>query len=176
MKLVEKLLKALDKFSFVMAAICVSGMLFCVILQVVARSTKLTIAWTTELSQYFFLWSTCFASYIAARRGRLLGIEGFQRRMPNGLQSVMKFLSAGTGALFYSLVIYYCVIQLPRIMPQTTPTLKWSMGMIYIIMMVGLSFLVLYFVYTAIMALLPSNKHTIPEEFKTAEQRAEEVE
>ena len=70
MKAAEKFFKVLDKITYALAAICVGGMLVCVFLQVVARIFQFSINWTTEMSQYFFLWSTTFASYIAARRGK----------------------------------------------------------------------------------------------------------
>ena len=67
MKAAEKFFKVLDKIIYALAAICVGGMLVCVFLQVVARIFQFSINWTTEMSQYFFLWSTTFASYIAGR-------------------------------------------------------------------------------------------------------------
>ena len=75
MKTIEKCFKVLDKISFILSALCVGGMLICVFLQVVARIFQFSINWTTEMSQYFFLWSTTFASYVAARRGKLIGVE-----------------------------------------------------------------------------------------------------
>nr|MBQ6740194.1 TRAP transporter small permease subunit [Synergistaceae bacterium] len=82
MKSAEKFFSFLDVIAYWLAAICVGGMLGCVTLQVIARHTTLSVNWTTELSQYFFLWSTTFASYIAARRGKLIGVEMIQRAMP----------------------------------------------------------------------------------------------
>lgn len=63
----------------------------------------------------------------------------------------------------------------PKLMVQTTPVLKWSMGMIYIIMMIGLGLLSLYFVYVAVCSLF-EKKAVKPAVSKTAEQIAEEVE
>lgn len=147
-----KFFEILDKITYWLAAICVGGMLACVTIQVVARHTSLSVNWTTELSQYFFLWSTTFASYIAARRGKLIGVEMLQRKMPSSIRRVMRFISWGSAALFYGLVVYYCFGQLPRLLIQKTPMLKWSMGMIYIIMMIGLSMLTFYCVYCAFQA------------------------
>ena len=176
MKTAEKLFKAVDKMAFVLAAICMGGMLSCVFLQVIATTFQLRIVWTTEMSQYFFLWSTTFASFIAARRGKLIGVELLQKKMPGPVQRIMRFLSQGAGAFFYALVIYYCTIQLPNLMSQKTPILKWSMGMIYIIMMAGLAMLSLYLLYLAILGLIQDTSKATVEVEKTAEQRAEEVE
>ena len=175
MKAAEKFFKILDKITYALAAICVGGMLVCVFLQVVARIFQFSINWTTEMSQYFFLWSTTFASYIAARRGKLLGVELVRKMFPTPVQRVLKFISWGAGAAFYILVDYYCALQLPKLMPQTTPVLKWSMGMIYIVMMVGLGLLAVYFVYVAIQSLF-QKKPVQSAAPKTAEQIAEEVE
>ena len=82
MKTIEKCFKVLDKISFILSALCVGGMLICVFLQVVARIFQFSINWTTEMSQYFFLWSTTFASYVAARRGKLIGVELVQKKFP----------------------------------------------------------------------------------------------
>ncbi len=174
MKAAEKLFEKLDKVAFVLAAVSVGGMLGCVFLQVIARTFQLPIPWTTELSQYFFLWSTTFASYVAARRGKLIGVELLQNKMPSPIARAMKFVSQGSAAFFYGLVIYYCAVQLPNIMAQTTPILKWSMGMIYIIMMIGLLLLSLYFAYLAILGLAKGKPEAVPK--KTAAEIAEEVE
>lgn len=174
MKAAEKFFKILDKITYALAAVCVGGMLVCVFLQVVARICQFSINWTTEMSQYFFLWSTTFASYIAARRGKLLGVEIVRKMFPVPVQRVLKFISWGAGAAFYILVDYYCALQLPKLMPQTTPVLKWSMGLIYIIMMVGLGLLSIYFIYLAIISLF--GKDEKPKAAKTADQIAEEVE
>lgn len=175
MKEFEKLFKLLDKLAFFGAAVSVGGMLFCVTLQVVARMTALSANWTTELSQYCFLWGTTFASYIAARRGKLIGVELIQNMMAAPVKRAMKFLSWGACGFFYGLVIYYCFAQLPRLMGQTTPILKWSMGLIYIIMMIGLCFLTLYSVYMALGQLVQKHEKTDKKE-KTMEEILEEVE
>ena len=87
----------------------------------------------------------------------------------------LRFAAYGAAAWFYILVDHYCAIQLPKLMVQTTPVLKWSMGMIYIIMMIGLGLLSLYFVYVAVCSLF-EKKDVKPAVSKTAEQIAEEVE
>lgn len=176
MKIADKLFKVLDQFAFVCAAISVGGMLFCVTLQVVARMTALSANWTTELSQYCFLWGTTFASYIAARRGKLIGVELIQNAMPMPVRRTMKFLSWAACAYFYGLVIYYCIGQLPQLMVQTTPLLRWSMGMIYIIMMIGLGLLTIYSVYTAFEQLLGANQGNGKGKEKAVEEILEEVE
>ena len=87
----------------------------------------------------------------------------------------MRFISWAAAAFFYGLVIYYCFGQLPTLMKQLTPMLKWSMGMIYIIMMVGLAMLTVYCAFLAIKGLIEddSKKAAV---VKTAEQIAEELE
>lgn len=174
MKVFDQLFKLLDKLAFVGAAVSVGGMLFCVTLQVVARMTALSANWTTELSQYFFLWGTTFASYIAARRGKLIGVELIQNSVAAPIKRGMKFLSWATCAFFYGLVVYYCFVQLPQLMGQTTPILKWSMGIIYIVMMVGIFMLTVYSVYMALEQLVKKPEESTRE--KTVEEILEEVE
>lgn len=175
MKIFDYVFKLMDKLAFAGAAVSVGGMLFCVTLQVVARMTALSANWTTELSQYFFLWGTTFASYIAARRGKLIGVELIQNQMAPPVKRIMKFLSWAACAFFYALVIYYCFAQLPKLMGQTTPILKWSMGMIYIVMMAGLCMLTVYSVYLALEQLVKKPEADSGKE-KTMEEILEEVE
>ena len=172
---IEKFFLVLDKIAYVLAAVSVAGMLACVTIQVIARHTTLSINWTTELSQYCFLWSTTFASYIAARRGKLIGVELVQKAMPKPVRKGMRFLSWVAAAFFYSLVIYYGVGQIPSLMKQLTPMLKWPMGLIYIIMMLGLLMVVLYSIFLAIKSLAVDDDKK-EQVAKTAEQIAEEVE
>lgn len=89
----DRFFQGMDRVAYLGAAVSVGGMLFCVTLQVVARMTALTVNWTTELSQYCFLWGTTFASYIAARRSKLIGVELIQNMLPAAVRRVMKFLS-----------------------------------------------------------------------------------
>ena len=177
MKAMEKLFKALDKVAFTLAAVSTGGMLICVFLQVIARTTGVFIPWTTELSQYCFLWSTCFASYVAARRGKLIGVEVIQKKLPDILGRIVKFIAWAAGALFYGLVIYFCAIQLPTLMVQYTPIMKISMGLIYITMMIGLGLLCVYVLYVAVLA-LTQGKNKVEQSLteKTVEQIVEEVE
>lgn len=175
MKVVEKFFRWMDHVAFFCAALSVAGMLFCVTLQVVARKTALSANWTTELSQYCFLWSTTFASYIAARRGKLITVELIQNMMPPIVRRTLRFLSWASCAFFYGLVVYFCVVQLPRLMSQNTPILQWSMGMIYIVMMAGLSMLALYSAYLAVAELVKKDSGAEEKE-KTVEEILEEVE
>lgn len=170
----DRFFGAMDRVAYVGAALSVGCMLFCVTLQVVARMTALTVNWTTELSQYCFLWGTTFASYIAARRGKLIGVELIQNMMPKAVKRIMKFLSWLTCGIFYGFVNYYCLIQLPRLMAQFTPILKWPMGLVYIIMMIGLLLLTVYSFFLAICVLARPEKQEKKE--KTAAEIAEEVE
>lgn len=165
----------MDLAAFAGASASVGGMLFCVTFQVIARMTALTVNWTTELSQYCFLWGTTFASYIAARRKKLIGVELIQNLMPETVKRAMKFLSWMTCGVFYGVVNYYCAIQLPRLMAQFTPILKWPMGLIYVVMMSGLLLLTLYSFYLALRAVAAHESEGFQSE-KTAAEIAEEVE
>lgn len=174
MKAAERFFQWLDKIVFGLTAFCMAGLLFCVFLQVVARMTALQVNWTTELSQYFFLWSTTFASYVAARRGKLIGVELLQQKMPAPVRRLMKAFSWGATCVFYALVIKYCAGNLPRLMTSRSAILKWPMGLIYLGMLLGLGMLALYAAYMVIFSLVdrPSQE---PKK-KTAAEIAEEVE
>ncbi|MGN0837932.1 MAG: TRAP transporter small permease [Pyramidobacter sp.] len=153
MKWAEQFFKVIDRIAGALAAFCIAGMLFCVFLQVVARMTGLKVNWTTELSQYFFLWSTTFGGYLIARRKKMIGVELIQKSMPAPLRRLMKFTAWLSGAAFYFILIWYCLPRLPRLMNQTTPVLKWPMGVIYIVMLLGVGVMALYFVYLAFIGL-----------------------
>ncbi|MGL5437061.1 MAG: TRAP transporter small permease [Lachnospiraceae bacterium] len=151
----EKFFSMLDKLMNMLITIMVAGLLLSTFGQVAARIFRLSISWTTELSQYFFLWSTVFAGYAAARRGKMIGVELIQKMMPDLVKRIMKIISWGAAAIFYFLVFYYCGAQLPQLMTQTTPILKWPMGMVYAVMMFGIICMDLYFIYLTIIQLIP---------------------
>ena len=175
MQKIENIWKALDKPISYLAGFCIASMLICVFLQVVARTFRFSINWTTEMSQYFFLWSTTFGCYAIARKGKMLGVELVRKFFPIPIQRTLKFISYMAAAAFYFIAIYFCILRMPSLMRQTTPVLKWSIGVIYIIMLIGIGFLTFYFVYLAFLGLLglDDKKSDTP---KTAEQIAEEVE
>lgn len=151
----EKFFRMLDKLVNVLITIMVGGLLMCTFLQVAVRIFRISLSWTTELSQYFFLWSSVYAGYAAARRGKLIGVELVQNVMPPLARKLMKALSWGTATIFYLLVLYYCGAQLPQLMTQTTPILKWPMGMIYGVMMFGILCMDVYFIYLTILQVIP---------------------
>lgn len=175
MQKIENIWKALDKPISYLAGFCIASMLICVFLQVVARTFRFSINWTTEMSQYFFLWSTTFGCYIIARNGKMLGVEIVRKLFPLPIQRALKFISYMAAASFYFIAIYFCILRMPSLMRQTTPVLKWSIGIIYIIMLIGLALLTLYFVYSAILGLIGADEKK-SDKPKTAEQIAEEVE
>lgn len=175
MKKIENIWKTIDKPISYLAGFCIAAMLICVFLQVVARTFRFSINWTTEMSQYFFLWSTTFGCYIIARNGKLLGVEIVRKLFPLPIQRALKFISYMFASAFYFIAIYFCILRMPSLMRQTTPVLKWSIGIIYIIMLIGLAILTLYFVYLAILGLVGADEKK-SDKPKTAEQIAEEVE
>ena len=65
-------------------------------------------------------------------------LNWFRKKIPVAGTACVALCLHDAAAWFYILVDHYCAIQLPKLMVQTTPVLKWSMGMIYIIMMIGL--------------------------------------
>ena len=104
-----------------------------------------------------------------------IGVELIQNMMPKGVRKVMQFISWAACCVFYALVIYYCAIQLPSLMRQVTPILKWPMGVIYVVMLLGLIMLTIYSAYLAVISLVKNDDNQEKKE-KTAAEIAEEVE
>lgn len=150
MKAFENILKKLDKVFEFGSLIILAVMVISITLQVIFRTFNRPLSWSVELSQYLFIWLTFIAGYVGARRGQHIGVEYFHTRSPKPIGNLLKFLSNFLAALYFGVVLYYCVNLWPKLMMQKTAMLKLPMAFVYLGMMIGLFMMTIYYLYLAI--------------------------
>lgn len=161
--MIEKFFKVLDKIFHILSALLLGAMVLIIFFQVVTRMLQISWSWTTELTQYFFVWVTFIAAYLGARKGRHIGVEIIQDRMPNFMGKIMASLSWLIASAFYGIVLFYCMKLWPKLGVQLSPILKWPMNFVYSGMMLGLVSMSLYYAYYAVTVFVGNTNKIIKE-------------
>lgn len=154
----NKIFNFLDKLCYWVSAGLIGGMVIIIFMQVITRMMNISLPWTTEITQYMFVWATFIAGYLGARKGMHIGVEVITNMLPEKVRRVVMFISWSLASFFYGLVLYYCVKLWPKLGMQTTPILKWKMNWVYSGMMFGLLCLSAYFLYYATCQLIQKKR------------------
>jgi TRAP-type C4-dicarboxylate transport system permease small subunit len=121
-----------------LAITCFCGMFLCVAGGVVFRyflGDPLT--WSDELGRYLFVWCAMLGWVIAARRRSHLAIGSVQDRTPPRLRAVLKLLAALAAVAFAAVLCYYGVVITARNADVETPSLFFTIGVVYAIVPVA---------------------------------------
>jgi len=156
----KKIFELLDRIFYALSAVLLGGMVIIIFLQVITRLMQISLTWTTEITQYMFVWVTFIGGYIGARKGRHIGVEFFQNMFPAPIKKGMSFVAWSLASFYYGLVLYYCINLWPKLGMQLTPILKWPMNIVYSGMMIGLLSMSLYFLYFAFSFIIPTKNDT----------------
>lgn len=121
-----------------LAIVTFSGMFLCVFAGVLFRyflNSPLT--WSDELGRYLFVWCAMLGWVIAARRRSHLAIGSVQDRTPPRLRAVLKLLAALAAVAFAAVLCYYGVVITARNADVETPSLFFTIGVVYAIVPVA---------------------------------------
>lgn len=152
----KRFFRFLDGIFNALSAVLLGGMVIIIFLQVITRLLQISLTWTTEITQYMFVWVTFIAGYLGARKGRHIGVEIFQNLFPAPIKKGMSFVAWTLASFYYGLVLYYCIKLWGKLGIQLTPILKWPMNLVYSGMMTGLLSMSLYFLYYAFTFIIPN--------------------
>lgn len=126
--------------------------IMCVIIFIatVARFTNLfIIPWAEELARYCMIWIVFLGISVAALNGEHFCVEALQLFCPRPVLKAIAVLNAIFVVAFSSFASYYGVAILKKQMAggQLTPSLRWPMWCMYLIIPVGLMLMALCFAY-----------------------------
>ena len=65
--MMKNIIDKLEKFQLMLGIICLSGYLVCTLLQIFCRYFDISIPWTEEISNYFFIWAVFMGASIMLR-------------------------------------------------------------------------------------------------------------
>jgi TRAP-type C4-dicarboxylate transport system permease small subunit len=115
-----------------------SAMFLCVFTGVLFRyflGSPLT--WSDELGRYLFVWCAMLGWVIAARRRSHLAIGSVQDRTPPRARAALKLLAALAAVAFAAILCYYGVWITVRNADVETPSLFFTIGVVYAIVPVA---------------------------------------
>ncbi|MBK6337859.1 MAG: TRAP transporter small permease [Betaproteobacteria bacterium] len=117
-----------------LAIVTFSGMFACVLVQVFFRyflDSPLT--WSDELARYLFVWCAFLGWVIAARRRSHLAISAVQVRLPPRARAALGVVAALAAVVFAGILCHYGVRITLRNADVETPSLFFTMGVVYAI-------------------------------------------
>jgi len=122
----------------VLAIVTFSGMFACVLAQVIFRyflNDPLT--WSDELARYLFVWCAFLGWVIAARRRSHLAITMMQSRLSARPRAALAVCAALAAVAFAIILSYYGVQITLRNADVETPSLFFTIGVVYAIVPVA---------------------------------------
>lgn len=100
-------------------------------------SYRISVPWTEEVSRYLMIWTVFLGGAVAARSGKLIGVEFVVQALAPRLGRAVKYLSHGLGLVFYVLL---CVVGWQWVefgQSQTSPVLELPLVVINLAMVAG---------------------------------------
>lgn len=100
-------------------------------------SYRISVPWTEEVSRYLMIWTVFLGGAVAARSGKLIGVEFVVQALAPRLGRAVKYLSLGLGLVFYTLL---CVVGWQWVefgQSQTSPVLELPLVVINLAMVAG---------------------------------------
>ena len=110
--IVKKVDRAMNRALEYLVMTMLAVMVLVVTAQLVFRWMHASIRWSEELSQYTMVWCAFLSGALCVRKGSMVGLDLIQMLLPATLTVVGAKLA----------VMYW---------GNTTPMLKWSMGLVY---------------------------------------------
>jgi TRAP-type C4-dicarboxylate transport system permease small subunit len=138
--------RLMDRVNHLLTLACGAAlgvMVLSVALGVLARfvfthsNVRISVPWTEEVSRYLMIWTVFLGGAVAARSGKLIGVEFVVQALPARLGRAVKYLSLGLSIVFYALL---CVVGWQWVefgQSQTSPVLELPLVVINLAMVAG---------------------------------------
>lgn len=151
---IESLFKKIDVLFEWLTVLTLGGMTLAIFTQVIFRYVlSAPLAWTEELSIFMFIWMTFIAGYVAARKGKHIGVDALRERLPSFCRKGLECLSNLICTVFFSIIVFSTVSFWPKLMRQTSPALELPMAYVYLIMIVASFFMALWYAVLAVVSI-----------------------
>lgn len=126
--------------------ICVALLLLLVgvvTLQIFSRVLNLSIIWTEELARYALVYITFLGAALAYYKGEGLKITTLTEKFPKKLRIANEYLMGILTILVNIFVAYISISLINSLWDNPTPSLRWSKGMVTLILPVGFALILL---------------------------------
>lgn len=141
-----KFVLVMDRVTTILTMVCGTAlglMVLSVALGVLVRfvfthtSYRISVSWTEEVSRYLMIWTVFLGGAVAARSGKLIGVEFVVHALPALPGRVIKYVALALSIVFYALL---CVVGWQWVefgLSQTSPVLQMPMAVINLAMLAG---------------------------------------
>lgn len=125
-----------------------------IFLQVIFRYIfKSPLAWSEELARYIFVWITFIGGAAAAIKGKHIGMEMFQDKLPNKLKKYAKLTASLITSVFFGITFFYTFTIIGKMMNQTSPAMGLPIGYPYLGIVIGSFIMCIWYVFSALLYL-----------------------
>lgn len=128
----KKIADLLSRILIGICAFCMISLTVVVLIQIVNRQLKVSLAWTDELARFLMIWLTFSGSAVALYKNMHLAVKYFVNLMPDRLQNYAKYFVSLLIIVFQSILVIFGVKLSVISMKILSPTLNWSNGIIYL--------------------------------------------
>lgn len=142
----------MDRLNSLVTKLCgvaMLGMVLCVVAGILTRFVfshmqyDLSLPWTEEVSRYLMIWVVFLGAAVAARKGKLIGVQVLVYALPRRLGAGLKYLSILMSLAFYLILIWVGLEWAELGRTQGSPVLEIPMATTYSAMSVGFTLSVL---------------------------------
>jgi len=94
-------------------------------------------SWTEEVSRYLMIWSVFVGGAVAARSGKLIGVEALVTYLPAVLGRSLKYISHALSLVFYGVLCWVGLEWIEFGESQNSPVLQMPLTYLHASMTVG---------------------------------------
>lgn len=141
--IVKKVDRAMNRALEYLVMTMLAVMVLVVTAQLVFRWMHASIRWSEELSQYTMVWCAFLSGALCVRKGSMVGLDLIQMLLPAKVGRAVKVLVLVIQALLLAALTVVGAKLAVMYWGNTTPMLKWSMGLVYAAIPAGFSLMTL---------------------------------
>lgn len=128
-------MKKIDRWLNLMLEWIVIAMLVLMVIvvsaQLVFRWAHASLPWSEELSQYTMVWCAFISGALCVRKGSMVGLDIINMILPKNVSKVISVLALLIQIVMLTLLATFGYRLSASLWNNTTPMLKWSMGLMY---------------------------------------------
>jgi len=143
---VQRMLRAVDTMNKWLVKLCglmLVAMVLAVTLGILARfvfshlDIHVRASWTEEVSRYLMIWSVFIGAAVAARHGKLIGVEALVTYLPALAGRPLKYISHVLSLAFYGVLCWVGLEWIEFGESQTSPVLQMPLTFLHASMTAG---------------------------------------
>ncbi len=103
-----------------------------------------SLAWSVELTRFFFIWITFLGSAVALAEGKHLVMDAFFARFPLHIKKVVEYIHLALTVIFLSIILYFGIEVVNIVSKTLSPSLQIKMTYVYLALPVGIGIMLCF--------------------------------